>query len=57
MGEGDWTNVIIPGDMANPGFTHLRNYLISGNLIEKLSCNNYLAVLRQSNLIYQMQNL
>ena len=22
---------IIPGDMANPGFTHLRNYLISGN--------------------------
>ena len=34
LGEGDWTNVIIPGDMNNPGFTHLRSYLISGLLPE-----------------------
>ena len=34
LGEGDWTNVIIPGDMNNPGFTHMRSYLISGLLPE-----------------------
>lgn len=34
LGEGDWTNVIIPGDLSNPGFTHLRSYLISGLLPE-----------------------
>ena len=34
LGEGDWTNVIIPGDINNPGFTHLRSYLISGLLPE-----------------------
>ena len=34
LGEGDWTNVIIPGDMNNLGFTHLRSYLISGLLPE-----------------------
>ena len=34
LGEGDWTNVIIPGDLTNPGFTHLRSYLISGLLPE-----------------------
>ena len=34
LGEGDWTNVIIPGDVTAPGFTHLRAYLISGLLAE-----------------------
>lgn len=34
LGEGDWTNVIIPGDVTAPGFTHLRSYLISGLLPE-----------------------
>jgi len=34
LGEGDWTNVIIPGDLSNSGFTHLRSYLISGLLPE-----------------------
>ena len=34
MGEGDWTNVIIPGDATAPGFTHLRSYLISGLLAQ-----------------------
>jgi len=34
LGEGDWTNVIIPGDLSNLGFTHLRSYLISGLLPE-----------------------
>jgi len=34
MGEGDWTNVIIPGDVTSPGFTHMRSYLISGLLPE-----------------------
>jgi hypothetical protein len=34
LGEGDWTNVIIPGDLSSPGFTHLRSYLISGLLPE-----------------------
>ena len=34
MGEGDWTNVIIPGDATSPGFTHLRSYLISGLLAQ-----------------------
>ena len=32
LGEGDWTNVIIPGVLSNTGLTHLRSYLIS-NLI------------------------
>ena len=31
-GEGDWTNVIISGDLADPGFTHMRTYLISNLL-------------------------
>ena len=30
MGEGDWTNVIIPGDTGHKGFTHLRSYQVSG---------------------------
>ena len=34
VGEGDWTNVIIPGDATAPGFTHLRSYLISGLLAQ-----------------------
>jgi len=34
LGEGDWTNVIIPGDLSNLGFTHLRSYLISGLIPE-----------------------
>merc|ERR1712079_489700 len=34
MGEGDWTNVIIPGDVTSPGFTHMGSYLISGLLPE-----------------------
>ena len=32
LGEGDWTNVIISGDLADPGFTHMRNYLITNLL-------------------------
>jgi len=32
LGEGDWTNVIISGDLADPGFTHMRTYLISNLL-------------------------
>ena len=32
IGEGDWTNVIIPGDMSNLGFTHMRSYLVSSLL-------------------------
>ncbi|XP_023341591.1 lachesin isoform X2 [Eurytemora carolleeae] len=30
MGEGDWTNVIIPGEPGHQGFNHLKFYQISG---------------------------
>ena len=28
LGGGDWTNVIIPGDLNSPGFHHRKSYLI-----------------------------